>query len=299
MKKLILLTAISTMLLADTADRMQINLNTDKNGNTNPDTFIPIYWSDSMFSALGFSSSNSYEVNSLSSITNSRIGTTVDEKIMKLNLLTYEHKSDSLTYALGAEIENIKINKQEFGYFEFLSDIIAADNSIEIDMLKPNIKADVTYKTKDLLLRLGTVISPTSTLDVKQTTVFQPLVTTNGTSSSSASQDLSYNLNLALKYKLSPFMTLQLNSNYSFLPMKYDLAVLNNTANGFTTDTIEIEETTMSNMIKIAFNIDTFSTELSPSIGYGIQSISSKDVVSNATTDLDNSMWMIGFEGRF
>ena len=143
------------------------------------------------------------------------------------------------------------------------------------------------------------MLSPLRTLNVEQTTVFQPLVTTNGTSNSSTLQNLSYNLNLMLKYKLTTLLTLQLNSNYSFLPMKYDLAVLNSSADGFTTETIDIEETTISNIIKISFNIDTFSTELSPSIGYGRKSVSSKDIVSNTTRSLDTNIVMLGFEGRF
>ncbi|QSZ42280.1 hypothetical protein GJV85_09230 [Sulfurimonas aquatica] len=300
MKKLLLTTALlSTLLLADSTDRTQINLSTDDNGNTNPDLFIPIYWGDSLFSALGYSSSNFYEVAPLSSIANSRIGTTVDQRTMKLNLLTYELKFNSMTYALGGEVESITINKQEFGYFEQAADIVAADNSIEIDVIKPNIKADISYQTKDLLVRLGALVSPYSNLSVKQTTVFQPLVTTNGTSSSSTSQDLSYELNLALKYKVSSLMTLHFNSNYSYLPMKYDLAVLNSTLDDFTTDTIEVQETTTTNDIKLSFNIDSFSSELSPSIGYRIQSMSSLDVGSSTTTSLDNNAWLIGFEGRF
>lgn len=298
-KILLLLTFVSSFLIGGNSDRLQVNLNTDKEGNTNPDLFIPVYWSDDIFSGIGYYSSNSYEVNQLSSISNSRIGTVVDEKRLKLNLLTYEFKSNSLTYAIGAEIEKISINKQEFGYFEFNSDIVATENSIEIEILKPNINADISYKNDDLFVRVGITASPLSTLDVKQTTIFKPLVTSTGTSDSSTSQSIAYNISLKAGYKISPLVSLMAQSNYSILPMKYDLAVLNNTASDFTLQEIEVQESTFSNMIKLAFNLDSFSSELSPSIGYGTQNISSKDISNDDTTTFKNNLWMIGFEGRF
>ena len=52
-------------------------------------------------------------------------------------------------------------------------------------------------------------------------------------------------------------------------------------------------------MLKLAINIDSFSKELSPSIGFGSESIESVDNTNSETTTLDNSFWTIGFEGRF
>lgn len=149
------------------------------------------------------------------------------------------------------------------------------------------------------MLRVGGVISPFSTIDVKQTTLVQPLITTNGESHSNLSQNISYDIKLAFKYKLTSWMTLHANSDYTFLPISYDLAIANVPQDSYDISTIQVEETRMTNSVKISFNIDSFSKELSPSIGYAMQSASSKDVTNNTKSSLDTNIWILGFEGRF
>lgn len=285
---------------AGQADRLQVNLNTDEDGNTNPDLFIPVYWSDTLFSGVGYYSSSSYETGNVNGgiIVDSRVGTTTDEKRFKLNLISYEMKTGAMTYALGADYEQITIDKHEFGYLDYTSDVSAVENNIEIDVVRTNLNADATYRTNSLYARLGLSLSPSSTLSVDQTTVVKPLLSGTGTSSSSNSQEMSYDIAFKGGYKLSPLMTLIVQGIHSYLPLKYDLAVAGS-GSTFVVQEQDTEQTTTKSMVKLAFNLDAFSKELSPSIGFGSESVAMTDNNEDETDTVTNSLVMIGFEGRF
>ena len=295
---LLMVSAVAAM--AGQSDRTQVNLNTDSDGNSNPQLFIPIYWSENFFSGVGYYRSSTFETGDITggSITDSSISTTVDQTNLRLNLLTYETASGAMTYAVGGEYEQIAINKHEFGYMEVSgTDIHALKNDIEIDVSRLNLKADATYKSGDFYARIGFGLSPQSSLSVDQTTTIKPLIPGEGTSSATKAQAMAYDLSFKSGYSLHPMVNLIVQAMYDYLPMKYDLAVAS--GGSYAIEEQDVEQTTTMAMVSFAFNVDSFSKELSPNIGFGTRSITTTDNTNDAEETVSESLIILGFEGRF
>ena len=284
---------------------------TDDDGNLNPTLFIPVYYGDSkqFYSAIGFTSSNSKKVESIDGFNDSKNAFISSSNDLTLNFITYTTSLFGFEVSAGIESTLSYVENNEFGYIHDSENLfkngtdyyIALDNEIELDIKRHAVKADIVFPLGEYLAsRLSTSISPYTTIGVKQSTIFKPLVDETGTSSSSTVQDIAYNIKYELQTKTDSFVDLGLVLSYDNQPLKYDIAQLGSSDNAyvFNTTTVDTNEITTSYMAKILFNKKILGG-LKPSIGYGVENLDSKDNVSGTTTSSDRTFFSVGFEKRF
>ncbi|RDH80726.1 MAG: hypothetical protein DIZ80_17005 [endosymbiont of Galathealinum brachiosum] len=298
----------STLVLADSQpvkqfdDRFSIDFGYD-DGKITPDAFIPYRWDKHWFSGLGFRSGSSQTNDVIDGFSDSRIGTSTEENRLKINAITYERASGITKWSVGFDLEVIDIGKLEFGYFQlpasFGGDYVAFDNEIDITVLKPNFNTDIAWSLLDhnLLMRLGLSFSPISQLDVDQTTRFKPLVPGEGAGTSSMEQDVSYAVSFESVYKTGGSINVGFLADYELLPQKYDLQVLNSSANAFITETIELEEVTIRFGLRMLFT-QTLGG-LYPVIGVHLESVDVTDVVKGGSNKETREYIVFGLENRF
>jgi len=311
-KKLLLSTLLITSLAnAEENTLTEISFNTDDDGNLNPTLFIPIYYGDSkqFYSAIGFTSTNSKEVDSIDNFNDSKNALISSSKDLTLNYMTYRTSLFGLAVSAGVESTISYVENNEFGYIHDSENLfangsdyyIAFDNEIELDIKRHAIRADVVIPMGEYFTsRLSTSISPYTIIEVEQSTIFKPLVNETGTSSSSTVQDIAYNFKYEMQTKTGSFIDFGLVASYDNQPLKYDLAGLDvvNDSYVFNTTTVDTNEVTIGYMAKILFNRKVLGG-LKPSIGYGVENLDSKDNVLGTTTSSDRTMFSVGFEKRF
>lgn len=307
---------LSTLLLvsslsAEDSTLTDISFNMDDDGNLNPTLFIPVYYGDSnqFYSAIGFTSTNSKDVDSLDSFNDSKNAIISSSKDLTLNYITFKTSYFGFDISVGAESTISYVENNEFGYIHDSANFfgngrdyyIAFDNEIELDINRHAIKADIVLPIGELFTsRLSTSISPYTTIGVEQSTIFKPLVNETGTSSSSTVQDLAYSFKYELEIKTGTMIDIGFLASYDNQPLKYDIAQLAKFNNNyvFKTNTIDTNEVTTSYMAKIIFNKEILGG-LKPSIGYGVENLDSKDNLSGETSSSDKTIFSIGFEKRF
>ena len=300
---LICSTLLATALNA-TDTQTQINFEQDSDGNINPNIFVPIELSDDSYFGIGYTSSTSKTIGALNSFSDSKTGLVSTKKDMKVNWYTKKIAN----YSIGLQTNHITIENNEFGYIHDTADVfgkgndywIAFDNSVELDIVKTSIYMDWNKKYSDLHLRLSSTISPMTTLKVKQSTLFKPLVDTVGTNSSSDSQGLGYGLKLESFYDTDSLLKLGFLYSYDFSPVKYDIAQLAKSGSNyiFETATIDTEEVTTKYLFKLYIERNVLGG-LIPTIGFGSATTDIKDKVSGKTVSEDNDIISFGFEKKF
>ncbi|MBT7409797.1 MAG: hypothetical protein HN826_08865 [Methylococcales bacterium] len=284
--------------------RFFIDFNID-NGKINPSAFLPYYWNDNIFSGIGIHTSTTQDNGTVSGFSDSRIGSSVQDNRLKLNLLSYEMPSGNIKYNVGGDIEQIDIDKLEFGFLQMPTnlggDLVAFDNQINIKVLRPTIHGDITWNPAGgaFSIRTGANLYPISSLTVDQETRFKPIISSTGTSSGSKDQDLSYSLNLEMIYKTTTWADFLVTADYEFLPLKYDLAVLSVVNNQFvfTSSSIDTEDTTLRYSFRIV--LKKLMDNLRPVIGYNFEKVKSKDKTSGSSSSKNNNFLVIGIENRF
>jgi len=302
---------LSSTLVAEDTTLTEISFNTDDDGNLNPTLFIPIYYGDSkqFYSAIGFSSSNSKEVESIDDFSDSKNALISSSKDLTLNYLSYRTSLFGAAVSVGVESTISYVENNEFGYIHDSENLfsngsdyyIAFDNEIELDIKRHAIRADVVIPMGEYITsRVSTSISPYTTIGVEQSTIFKPLVNETGTSSSSTVQDIAYNFKYELQTKTGSFVDIGFVVSYDNQPLKYDVAQLakNGTSFMFETNTVDSNEVTTSYIAKILFKKKVLGG-LKPSIGYGVENLDSKNNVSGESSSIEKSMFSIGLEKRF
>jgi len=289
-------------------DRVQVDLGLDEDGKTAPEAFIPFDWGDGWSSGIGFRSRQSDSNETITGFTDSRVGTSVSEDRLRLNLFTYEKRDSDSYWGFGADIEQVTLDQLQFGYFQMpnpyvpnpavAGEYVAFDSEVDVVITKPNVFADYTNKGDAVNFRAGVSISPASSLSVDQETRFIPLISSAGTSSSSDGQDLSYNLSLELEYKTGGSVNIGFGYYYEFLPMEYDIAALNTTADGFNSQTIDIEQATTRMAVRLIFN-NPIAGKLKPVIGYTVEDVETTDVSDGSSETDSKNIISFGLESRF
>lgn len=285
-------------------DRFSLDLNANDEGKVNPDIFLPIYWSESFFSGIGFSNSASLSQGTLSGFSDSRIGTSIDQRDLAVNLISYQSQAAGFSYSVGGNYKLNSIDRTEFGYFRLnnglVDDYVAFDNIVEIGVSGLALRGDMTWgeqKNKHQF-RISAVISPKDDLDVDQTTSFKPIITTASTGNSSKSQDVGYDLKLQTLHKMTKSVSIGFQLQYQILPLDYDLQVLTSTATSFQNATIDTTETTISYSVRLII-ADVMLNGMSLVLGVGSENVETKDNLSGGTTNEDGSIVTVGFTGNF
>ncbi|MDH5424773.1 MAG: hypothetical protein OEY29_07270 [Gammaproteobacteria bacterium] len=289
-------------------DRVQVDLGLDEDGKTAPEAFVPFNWGDGWSSGIGFRSRQSDSNETIPGFTDSRVGTSVSEDRLRLNLIALEKGSESTKWSVGADFEQVTIDQLQFGYFQMpnpyvpnpavAGEYVAFDSQVDVVITKPNVFADFTRIGKSINFRAGLSISPASSLAVDQETRFIPLIPTAGTRSSTNSQDLSYDLSLELEYKTGGSVNIGFGYYYELLPMQYDIAALNATADGFNNQTVDIEQATSRMALRFIFN-EPVSGNLKPVVGIVLEDVEVTDVANNKTETETKNIITFGLESRF
>jgi len=312
-KKLFILCILYTISLsADELTRTNLSFGIDEDGSINPSISIPFYYSEQkvLYSSLKYTSTNYTETTKIDNFTDSKSALVSDSKILEVNYISLNSKVFNIPFSIGITSSYENIHNNEFGYIHDNNNIfeqgseyyIAFDNEIELDILSHSLSADIGISLGSYFQsRLSMKMSPFSTIGVKQSTLFKPLVSENAKSSSSTKQSYSYwmQYDVITKIEKSP-INFGLNASYNYQPLKYDISQLNQ-KNGeflFETTTIDSTQKTMKLLVRAIFNIK-FLGGLNPSIGYGIENIKTLDNITNDETVVKKRLILFGFEKLF
>ena len=298
-------------LLLDTFTLTNISFNMDEDGNLNPNIFLPIYYGSSkqFYSAIGYSSTNSQEVEVLDKFSDSKNAFISSTKDLTLNYITYKSSLFGYAVSVGVESTFSDVQNNDFGYIHDSANYfgngtdyyISFDNNTELDIKRHAIRADIVVPLGEYFSsRFFTSISPYTTIGVKQSTIFKPLVDETGTSSSSTSQDLAYTFRYDGLIRTGTFFDIGLVAYYDHQPLKYDIAQITENSGSyvFETNTIDTTEATTRFVGKVLFNIKILGG-LNPSIGYGKEKLDRKNTLTGETISTDKTFFTVGFEKIF
>lgn len=292
----------STLSASDTLTK--ITFEQDEDGKLNPNILVPIYWSDSLYSTLGYKSSTTKDISGVNNFSDSKSGLVSSQDDTAINWLSYKLGN----YTIGLQTNFLNIDNNEFGYIHDSANVfgngadyyIAFDNDIELDIIKTGIYLDYNKKIDNLTMKLSSTIYPSTKIDVKQSTIFKPLSNDTGTSSSSTSQDLGYAMKLEAFYDTGAFVKFGAQYSYDFAPAKYDIAQLAQVNGNYTfqTATVDTDETTTKYLAKIYFDKKVLGN-LIPSFGIGKIKSQVKNNNSGNKTTKNQDLFSLGFEARF
>ena len=301
-RKLLTGLILLSSLQADTFT--QISFEQDSDGNINPNIFIPLNWNDNYYSGIGYTASTTKDIDKLDNFTNSKNGMVSSKKDMTLNWITKKIGN----YSIGMMTTILKIQNNEFGYINDTDNLfgkgsdylIAFDNDIELNIIQTGLYMNYQRSLNKIDFRVSTTLYPSRNIDVTQSTMFKPLVAKNGTSSSTTSQNLSYNIGFETMYNSDSFINIGFEYSYKYEPIKYDIAQLgtNGTNYIFKTNTIDTDETTTKYILKASFDKKMLGG-LYPTIGFGKVSTETIDNKTNKSTTIDEDIISFGFEKRF
>ena len=310
-KKILTAMLLASVLTANQSTLTDISFNADEDGNLNPSIFIPIYYgkSNQFYSAIGYSSSNRSEVEKLSEFSDSKNAFISSSKDLNINYLTYKTKVSSIELSLGFNSTFTSRTNNEFGYIhdsdnqlgEGTDYYISFDNEIELDIYTHAINADIMIPIGERFKsRFSLNLSPYSTIGVKQSTLFKPLVEEIGSSDSSQTQDLAYKISYDLDIKTGVFFDIGLSASYNAQSLKYDIATLGTEDSNyvFKSELIDMTEVTTSYMVRLIFNKELLG-DLKPSIGFGIESLEVTDNITKKSTSEEKTIFSFGFEKKF
>jgi len=303
-KGMVVLLLASSTLFAASSERMEVTFKTDKNGETTPKIFMPLYWSKTLYSGIGYENTSTMAISKDDS---DKTLTAVKQDHIWINLLNYQSSAKSgFAYALGVGAEYRKFKKEEFSTLTYNSKINKTENSVKLDYMGTNINAELLYRDMfDFLsLRFASYVIPYSNLSVDQSTTIKPLITKEGTSKSSQSQDISYRMSVDCYIESGYGVDISLNARYEYLPLKYKAveAGVKNSSAVFIPSLFQTSEKTTTLSAKIVLSKMEVGG-MNPMLG--LAQISHNDTFKSSTvttTDIsaeDENIFLFGFEKKF
>jgi hypothetical protein len=278
-----------------------INIATGSDGVLVPSAKFPIYFGSHFYAELGADMFNTSENKRLSSFQESRNSVTTKETVISLTPIGYRSAVGSFTFAAGLNYTYRKTDRLEFGYVHMPAvlggDWVSFENDVKLNMHHISAQAIAGYSVGMASFSIYGVITPWQILDIKQDTMMKPIVADNAKLSSSSNGGLSYRIGASAGIKFADLVGLKGSIAYEFIPLEYDLKLLNyNTLSStfyFEKDTVKEEET------KLIYGLHLFipalaTGGLSPSIGVEIRDIKNKDKSSGNTTDSTETLFSVG-----
>lgn len=290
----------------DKNSRFSVEFQRDPDGKINPETYFPQKWNDNWYSGLFYKDTSSFSSDTLGGITESKIGTSIDDRRIRLNMISYSDNVGSVKYSMGVNVQRIDINKNEFGYVHLVTTTpainswVAIDNRVKIGVNSFALQGDMTMggdKETPYMVRVGVIVAPVNSLSLTQETDFRPLVATTGTSSATSAQKLNWEATLETRYRATEWLSVGFDARYEVLPLKYQIAQLNSTLDGFLPTDIESTDTTTRFGIK--FIVKRKDKETHPLIGIANETVNSKDEISGTSTKTSRVLFLIGLTGQF
>lgn len=310
-KKVLPIFLTTSCLLANESALSEIALDLDDDGNINPSISIPVYYGKNkqFYSSIGYTSSNANEVKSLDGFDDSKNAFVSSSHELNINYISYSTTLSHIQLSFGINSTFSSIKNNEFGYIHDSENVfnqgadyyLSYDNEVLLDIVRYSLSTDVVFPLGDKVeSRLHLSLSPFSTLDVEQSTIFKPLVSQKGESSSSDSQDLSYDIRYDLQYKTDMFFDVGFTLKYSSNSFKYDVAALNTDGStySFAKQKVDTTETTTSYMVKSIFKYSVFGG-LKPSLGFGMRYLTKEDNINKSSEDSSSTVVSFSFEKEF
>lgn len=297
--------------ILDNLTLTNISFNVDENGNINPYIFIPIYYgsSNQFYSSIGFGSKNTKEVSAITNFANSKNAFISSSKELTINYVTYKTVLFGYAVSFGVESSLRKIKNNEFGYIQDSNNFftkgseyyISFDNEVDLDIQSHALRADIVVPFgTQFSSRFFASVSPFAKIGVKQSTMFKPLVSETGASSSSTMQDIGYRFRYDGLIKTGYSFDIGLVAYYDNQPLKYNVAQLSQNGNSYTfkTNLVNTTEITTQYIIKILLSKKMLGG-LRPSIGYGIENIDTISNITKSTSSTKRNIFTFAFEKLF
>lgn len=287
-----------------------IELNTDEQGHINPrfeHSFS--YGSHDQFEfGVGYEVTNYSENTVVDGFSDSKNAFFSTVKNITLDYFSYKKKlkNSALVFGLSSEYETSENN--EFGYIHDSQNLfkngadyyIAFDNNIDIKAIRHSIFTEAKHRSNAFITSISARVSPYSTLNVKQDTMFKPLLNTNGNSTSSQPQKMSYRASWEGRTNTSAMLDLGVYASYASKPVKYNLEQLATSNSGyvFEKNTIDTTEEILNYQARVYFKLKSFGVK--PYIGYSLIKRTIKDNKSTSgNTTYNKTLWSIGIEDTF
>ena len=302
---------VTSVLAANESTLTTISFVLDDDGNLNPNIFLPLYYGESnqFYSAIEYRSSNIKDVSAVDGFNDSKNAFISSSKDLTLNYITYRTFLFGMSVSIGVESTLSKIENNEFGYIHDSADFfgngtdyyISFDNEIELEVQRHAIISNILIPFGEYFTsRLSASISPFTRIGVKQSTIFKPLISETGSSSSSTVQDLAYTFIYEIQTRTDTFFNLGLTASYNYQPLKYDIAQVAVSGGNyvFETNTVDTNEITTRVTARVIFDINVIG-DLQPSLGYGYENFERMNNLNNEVVSIDRNFYTIGFEKRF
>jgi hypothetical protein len=297
MKKIFSISLLySTLLFSETLST--ISFESGENGEIVPNIFLSKHWGKNWFSAVKYSTSSNSEVSSNSDFENHKNSETLKEQNFGINLLSYKSKiSRKSSFVFGLEVENLQIERNEFGYIEdknIYSDLIVYEHVVDLDVFRSGVYLNFSWNPVDwLFLRASSNITPFSKVQIEQETEFKPLIQQKSFESESEF-DLSYSILGEITAKTPYKFSIGGEFGYTYFPMNYDFNTIIKNENSFVFAKEEINRDIKTSfwLLKFIFDFNVIG-ELKPSFGFG-QKTRKDDEISQT-----QKVFRFGIEKRF
>lgn len=234
---LILLVASASTL----AQGLRVDLQVDEDGKVSPETSLPYFWSENLYSELRFRSTS--VTNDDTSRILERSTTTLDEEYKRIDVIGFRSQQQETTWGFSAGVELIDIERREFGFGSVSNNALTIDNSVDISATRLLIAGSYQLDSDFIRLNASANLAPAGSLEVNQDTHIGYTSTLSTSESNSNNMSLSYGAELDLLLRTGTGFDVGLNLQYDFLPLEYELGIVNNTLSAFETATIEQDHT--------------------------------------------------------
>lgn len=240
MKKItaLILLAASTSTFAQ---GLRVDLQVDDDGKVSPETSLPFFWSDTLYSEIRFRSTS--VTNDDTSKLLDRSTTTLDEEYKRIDIIGFRNQKEKNTFGVSTGIELIDIARREFGFGSVSNTALTIDNSVDISATRLLLSGSYQLNGDFINLIASASLSPAARLEVSQDTHIGYTSSISTKDSNTSSMSLSYGAKLDLLMDTGTGVDIGLNIQYDYLPLEYDIGIANNTLSAFETATIKQDHT--------------------------------------------------------
>ncbi|MEA2099224.1 MAG: hypothetical protein U9P72_03755 [Campylobacterota bacterium] len=318
MKKLIYILLLSSLLFSSEKieqnvldfDRFELGFKADEDGNLNPKVTIPVKWSDSYYSAVGYEVTSIVEHYSVDFNTPNKFVIAADSKYVWIDIIgskvIFENSYFSYSFTLGYR----EIDMMQYGYLHE-TDLTTNEKTTfatnRISSLKTSgtgFYLDYTYKNLlDIIsFRIASHIYPYSQLTFKEETAFMPTIPDVAQVKSEQNQDIRYDINLDVVFNIIDSLDIGINAKYDYLPYKYYVLMPAMNGENLTFQSVKYQNntTTQSFGIRMIFSKHSFAG-IKPTIGFEYSSSSTDSIYpdSKSVSNLDTKNYTFGIEKKF
>ncbi len=293
-KSLITLSLVSSICLAQDEknssfelERLQITFATQEGGNTSPSLFVPFYWSEHLFSGIG------YENVTFTSSEFSDSANTLEvsqQEIYSLNVLQYQQESDDFQYSIGLALKYSDVENSAL--YSVPSSSINLNILAAIKAFSIGISGDIAYKNIGgfFSIRGGGSVYPYATLDVTHKLNEYSV-------DSSDAQEITYNFFVNTVFESGYGVDLGLFASYRLDAYNYTINQIDNFLQpaGVTTE-LKTSFKTLRAEVKLLLSAYS-ANEIYPMLGYAYENVHSD--YGSGQDKTTNNLLVFGFERPF